>query len=88
MWQASPPVWPCIFAQTEGAAGKFYANLPTLPTPVVFLLVIAICAVVGLCNGLVVSYLKVQPLYCYAGYAAGGVRYLPGVHRRYPHRLP
>ena len=48
----------CIFAQTEGAAGKFYANLPT---PVVFLLVIAICAVVGLCNGLVVSYLKVQP---------------------------
>lgn len=21
----------CIFAQTEGAAGKFYANLPTLP---------------------------------------------------------
>ena len=51
----------CIFAQTEGAAGKFYANMPTLPTPVVFLLVIAICAIVGLCNGLVVSYLKVQP---------------------------
>ena len=43
----------CIFAQTEGAAGK--------PTPVVFILVIAICAIVGLCNGLVVSYLKVQP---------------------------
>ena len=51
----------CIFAQTEGAAGKFYPNLPTLPTPVVFILVIAICAIVGLCNGLVVSYLKVQP---------------------------
>ena len=51
----------CIFAQTEGAAGKFYANMPTLPTPVVFLLGIAICAIVGLCNGLVVSYLKVQP---------------------------
>ena len=51
----------CIFAQTEGASGKFYANMPTLPTPVVFLLVIAICAIVGLCNGLVVSYLKVQP---------------------------
>lgn len=51
----------CIFAQTEGAAGKFYANMPTLPTPVVFILVIAICAVVGLCNGLVISYLKVQP---------------------------
>ena len=30
-------------------------------TPVVFILVIAICAIVGLCNGLVVSYLKVQP---------------------------
>ena len=36
-------------------------NMPTLPTPVVFILVIAICAIVGLCNGLVVSYLKVQP---------------------------
>ena len=51
----------CIFAQTEGASGKFYPNMHTLPTPVVFLLVIAICAIVGLCNGLVVSYLKVQP---------------------------
>ena len=51
----------CIFAQTEGAAGKFYPNMHTLPTPVVFILVIAICAIVGLCNGLVVSYLKVQP---------------------------
>ena len=28
----------CIFAQTEGAAGKFYPNMPTLPTPVVFIL--------------------------------------------------
>ena len=35
--------------------------MPSLPTPVVFILVIAICAIVGLCNGLVVSYLKVQP---------------------------
>ena len=51
----------CIFAQTEGAAGKFYPNMHTLPTPVVFILVIAICAIIGLCNGLVVSYLKVQP---------------------------
>ena len=51
----------CIFAQTEGASGKFYPNMPTLSTPVVFVLVIAICAIVGLCNGLVVSYLKVQP---------------------------
>ncbi len=51
----------CIFAQTEGASGKFYPNMPTMPVPVVFILVIAICAVVGLCNGLVVSYLRVQP---------------------------
>ena len=36
----------CIFAQTEGAAGKFYPNMHTLPTPVVFILVIAICAIV------------------------------------------
>jgi ribose/xylose/arabinose/galactoside ABC-type transport system permease subunit len=51
----------CIFAQTEGASGKFYPNMPTISTPLVFVLVIAICAVIGLCNGLVVSYLKVQP---------------------------
>ena len=51
----------CIFAQTSDAANKFYPNLPTLPTPVVFILVVAICAIVGLCNGLVVSYLRVQP---------------------------
>ena len=31
----------CIFAQTEGASGKFYPNMPTLSTPVVFILVIA-----------------------------------------------
>ena len=36
----------CIFAQTEGASGKFYPNMHTLPTPVVFILVIAICAIV------------------------------------------
>lgn len=51
----------CIFAQTSEASNKFYPNLPTLPTPVVFILVVAICAIVGLFNGLVVSYLRVQP---------------------------
>ena len=78
----------CIFAQTEGAAGKFYPNMPTLPTPVVFILVIAICAIVGLCNGLVVCLPEGPALYRYPGYAAGRLRYLPGLHRRYPHRLP
>ena len=48
----------CIFAQTEGAAGKFYPNMPTLPTPVVVHLVIANLPLVGLCNGLVVCYQK------------------------------
>ena len=51
----------CIFAQTTGAAGKFYPDMATLPTWLVFVLVIAICAVIGLCNGLVVSFLRVQP---------------------------
>ena len=51
----------CIFAQTSDAPNKFYPGLPTMPTIVVFILVMAICAVVGLCNGLVVSYLRVQP---------------------------
>ena len=51
----------CIFAQNADAPNKFYPGLPTMPTIVVFILVMAICAVVGLCNGLVVSYLRVQP---------------------------
>ena len=51
----------CILAQTTGAAGKFYPDMATLPTWLVFVLVIAICAVIGLCNGLVVSFLRVQP---------------------------
>ena len=51
----------CILSQTTGASGKFYPGLATVPAPLVFLIVIAICAVIGLCNGLVVSYLKVQP---------------------------
>ena len=29
----------CIFAQTEGASGKFYPNMPTLSTPVVLSLI-------------------------------------------------
>ena len=77
----------CIFAQTEGASGKFYPNMPTLSTPVVFILVIAICAIVGLCNGSGGQLPEGAALHCYLGYAAGGLRYLPCVHRRYPHRL-
>ena len=38
----------CIFAQTEGASGKFYPNMHTLSTPVVFILVIAIQGDLGL----------------------------------------
>ena len=78
----------CIFAQTEGAAGKFYPNLPTLPTPVVFILVIAICAIVGLCQRPGRQLPESPALYRNPGYAAGRLRYLPGLHRRYPHRLP
>ena len=61
---AAPTATPVSYAHLDvykRQAGKFYPNMPTLPTPVVFILVIAICAIVGLCNGLVVSYLKVQP---------------------------
>ena len=50
-----------ILAQKAGYSGRFYPNMPELPLLAIFAIVIAICAIVGLCNGLVVSYLKVQP---------------------------
>lgn len=50
-----------ILAQKAGASGRFYENLPELPVVLIFVIVIGICSIVGLCNGLVVSYLKVQP---------------------------
>ena len=78
----------CIFAQTEGAAGKFYPNMPTLPHP----------------GGLHFGHRHLRhcgsgqrpgrqlpespALYRNPGYAAGRLRYLPGLHRRYPPSAP
>ena len=50
-----------ILLQRGDYSGRFYPNMPELPIAVVLLIVVAICAVIGLVNGLVVSYLKVQP---------------------------
>ena len=50
-----------ILAQKAGYSGRFYPNMPELPLLAIFAIVIAICAIFGLVNGLVVSYLKVQP---------------------------
>lgn len=51
----------CTLLQRADYADKFFANLPQLPLIVVFLIVIAVTAVFGLLNGVVVSYLKVPP---------------------------
>ncbi|MDD7267789.1 MAG: beta-methylgalactoside transporter [Lachnospiraceae bacterium] len=45
--------------QTPDAAAKFFPNLPQLNILAVLLLTVAICAVFGLVNGVVVAYLKV-----------------------------
>ncbi len=50
-----------ILLQRGDYSGRFYPNMPELPIPVVLIIVMAICAVIGLINGMVVSYLKVQP---------------------------
>lgn len=50
-----------ILLQRGDYSDKFYPNMPELPLAVVFIIVIAICSIIGLCNGLVVSYLRVQP---------------------------
>ena len=50
-----------ILLQRGDYASRFYPNMPELPIFVVLIIVMAICAIIGLANGLVVSYLKVQP---------------------------
>ena len=52
---ATAVTWPIYHFLLAGKVDFTYMET------VVFILVIAICAIVGLCNGLVVSYLKVQP---------------------------
>ena len=77
----------CIFAQTSDAPNKFYPGLPTLPHP----------RGVPAGGGHLRGGRPVQrpggllpagaALHRYPGHAAGGLRHLPGLHRRYPHRL-
>ncbi|MEG2394517.1 MAG: beta-methylgalactoside transporter [Ruthenibacterium sp.] len=50
-----------ILLQRGDYSDKFYPNLPELPIWLVLIIVVGICALVGLANGLVVSYLRVQP---------------------------
>lgn len=50
-----------ILLQRADYSDRFYPNMPELPLWLVLIIVMAICSIVGLCNGLVVSYLKVQP---------------------------
>lgn len=48
-----------IMLQKPDAAGKVWPNFPQLNVWVVLLIVIAICMVFGLVNGVVISYLNV-----------------------------
>lgn len=47
--------------QATDYAYKMYPNLPEMPMIVPILIAVAVCAIVGLCNGVVVSILKVPP---------------------------
>lgn len=50
-----------ILLQNVGAASKFYPDMGSVPILVALLISIAVCAVFGLINGCVISYLKVPP---------------------------
>ena len=54
----------CVCAsllQATGYAGKMFPNLPTLPIAIVFLIAIAIGAIVGLINGFCTAKFKLHP---------------------------
>ena len=47
--------------QKPDFSGKFFPNMPDMPIIVPLLIVLVICALVGLFNGIVVAYFKVPP---------------------------
>jgi methyl-galactoside transport system permease protein len=50
-----------ILLQRADYSGRFYTNLVELPIPVVLLIVLGVCAVIGLVNGSVIAFFKVPP---------------------------
>jgi methyl-galactoside transport system permease protein len=50
-----------ILLQRADYSGRFYLNLVELPIPVVLLIVLGVCAVIGLINGSVIAFFKVPP---------------------------
>lgn len=54
----------CIAAtlvQKSDYSGKFFPNLGNVPLPLIFIIAITVCALVGLVNGTVISFFKVPP---------------------------
>lgn len=47
--------------QDPGFIGKFFPNLPDLPIIVPLIIVMVVCGILGLINGLIVAYLHVPP---------------------------
>ena len=50
-----------ILLQRGDYGSKFYPGLGELPIPVVLLIVLGICAIIGIINGSVISFFKVPP---------------------------
>lgn len=51
----------CTLLQRADYVDRFFPSLPQLPVVVVLIFIIALCAVIGLLNGVVVAFLKVPP---------------------------
>lgn len=50
-----------ILLQRGDYGARFYPGMPELPIPVVLVIVLAICAVIGIVNGSVIAFFKVPP---------------------------
>ncbi|MEG2252071.1 MAG: hypothetical protein RSC98_03435 [Clostridia bacterium] len=50
-----------ILLQRGDYGARFYPGMPELPIPVVLLIVLAICAIIGAVNGSVIAFFKVPP---------------------------
>lgn len=50
-----------LLLQRPDYASRYWPNMPEMTVPIVLLITVAICAVFGLINGCVVSFLKVPP---------------------------
>ena len=71
-----------VLLQRANYAGRLFPNMPEMNMGVVLLIVLAIGAVFGLLNGLIIAFLQRAALHRNARHADHHLRHFPGLHRR------